>query len=160
MADYASCIFHISDTSLLVHMSNTYPQPHSLWQISFLPPDLLSCVIFILCKKPCERALLKKFDRRSSTSSGMTSAPPCQSKLLSKIHPSLASISSKYMGTESVTPSTPNAKWSDLGGVVFSGMGIDWGNPPPSRTPRPLKSPSLLISRQIRQAPCLATQNI
>ena len=119
MSDDASCLFKISDISLLAHMSATYPQPQSLWQISFLPPDLLSCVIFILCKKPCERALLKKFDRRSSTSSGMTSAPPCQSKLLSKIHPSLASISSKYMGTESVTPSTPNAKWSDLGRSRF-----------------------------------------
>ena len=42
MADDASCLFEISDTSLLAHMSSTYPQSQTLWQLSLLPTDLIS----------------------------------------------------------------------------------------------------------------------
>ena len=48
MADDASCLFDIYDTSLLAHMSAAYHQPHSLWKISLPPPYLLSCVISTL----------------------------------------------------------------------------------------------------------------
>ena len=40
MADDPSCIFGLSDASLLAHMSAVYPQPHSSWEIS-LPPSYL-----------------------------------------------------------------------------------------------------------------------
>ena len=114
IADDASHIFYLSDTSLLVYMSATNPQLHSSWQISLLPPDLIYCVISMIRRKLCERALLKMRYIRSSTSSGLTFAPPCQSTLLSNTHRSLALISSKSMGTESVTLSTPNDEWTDL----------------------------------------------
>ena len=120
MEDDASCILHISDTSLLVNMSAAYPQSHSLWQISLPSPDLISCVIYPLHRKPCERAILKMRDIRSSTSSGLTSDPPCKSTLLSKIHPSLVSISSKSTGTESVMPSKPNRRVDHLGKELVS----------------------------------------
>ena len=55
MADDASCLFELSDTSLLAHMSSAYPQYQSSWMISLPPPDLLSCVISTLRRKPCER---------------------------------------------------------------------------------------------------------
>ena len=51
MADDASCLFDISETSLLTHMSDAYTQPHSLWKISLPPLDLLSCVIYTLRRK-------------------------------------------------------------------------------------------------------------
>ena len=54
MADNASCLFEISDTSPLSHISATYPQLKSLWQISLPPPDLLSCMISTLHRKPCK----------------------------------------------------------------------------------------------------------
>ena len=38
MADDSSCIFDLSDTSFLSHMSSAYPQPLSPWQIHPLPP--------------------------------------------------------------------------------------------------------------------------
>ena len=71
-ADNASCLFYISETSLLIHMSATYPQLQSLWQISLLPPDLLSCISSTLCRNPCERAPLKIRNSRSSTRNGPT----------------------------------------------------------------------------------------
>ena len=107
------------DTSLLAHIYAAYPQSQSLWQLSLLPPDLLSCVISTLRRKPCERELHKILAIRGSTSSEMTSAPPSRSILLSKIHLSLASRSSKSMGTVSDTPSTPSAEWTDLGRSWF-----------------------------------------
>ena len=55
MADDAFHLFELSDTSLLVHMSAAYPQSQSSWQISLLPPDLLSCAISTLRRKPCDR---------------------------------------------------------------------------------------------------------
>ena len=115
MADDASCLFALSYTSLLAHLSSVYPQYRSSWMISLPPPDLLSCVISTLRRKPCERELHKILASRGSTSSGAISAPPSRSILLSKIHPSLASRSSKFMGTGSDTPSTPSAEWTDLG---------------------------------------------
>ena len=119
MADNASCMFELSDTPHLAHMSSAYPQHRSSWMISLPPPDLLSCVISTLRKKPCERELHKILASRGSTSSGETSAPPSRSILLSKIHPSLASRSSQFMGTGSDTPSTPSAEWTDLGRSRF-----------------------------------------
>ena len=56
---------------------------------------------------------------RISTRSGVTSAPPSQSILISKIHPSLASRSSKSMGTAYNIPSTPILEWTDLGRSRF-----------------------------------------
>ena len=37
MADDASCLFNLSETSFLTHMSVVYPQLHGLWQTP--PPD-------------------------------------------------------------------------------------------------------------------------
>ena len=37
-----SHIFHLYDTSLRVHVSTTYPQPHSPWKISLPMLDLIS----------------------------------------------------------------------------------------------------------------------
>ena len=49
----------------------------------------------------------------------MTSAPPYQLILLSKIHTSLVSRSSESTSTESVTSSTPSAECADLGRSRF-----------------------------------------
>ena len=55
MADDASCLFELSDTSLLAHMSSVYPQSQSLLMTSLLPTYLLSCVISTLRRRPCEQ---------------------------------------------------------------------------------------------------------
>ena len=55
MADDASCLFNLPDISFLVHMSTAYPQPLSWWQISPLPPELLSCVISTVRRKTCKQ---------------------------------------------------------------------------------------------------------
>ena len=102
MEDGASRIFDLfdlSDTSLLAHMSAAYPHPHISWMISLPPPDLLSCVISTLSRKPYKQELHQMLASRSSTNSGETSAPPSQSIMLSRIHPSLVSRPSKSTGT-------------------------------------------------------------
>ena len=71
-------------------------------------------MISTLRRKPCQPALLKMRDSRGCTSSGTNSVPPCQSILLSKIHPSLALRSSKSTTTAFSTPSTPSAGWINL----------------------------------------------
>ena len=53
------------------------------------------------------------------TGSGPTSAPPCWSDLLSKVHPSLESRFYKYTDTGSDMPTTPNNAWNDLGKILF-----------------------------------------
>ena len=77
-ADDASCNFDLSDSSLLAHMSATYPQPHNPWKISLPPPDLLSCVISTQHRKSLEQKLHKMLAIRSSTSSAATSVPSSQ----------------------------------------------------------------------------------
>ena len=59
VADDASRLFYLSDTKFITHMSVIHPQSHGLWQISLPPPELLSCMISTLCRKPCESALLR-----------------------------------------------------------------------------------------------------
>ena len=76
MSDDASCLFDLSDTSLLAHMSAAYPQPTFLWQISLPPPDLISFMIPALHRKPCEWELHKILKSRNSTSRKATNAPP------------------------------------------------------------------------------------
>ena len=76
MADDTSHLFEISDTSLLAHMSSVYPQSKISWMISLPPPDMLSCVITTLHRRPCKQELHKILARRGSTSSAATSAPP------------------------------------------------------------------------------------
>ena len=114
IANDASRLFYLSDTAFLSHMSIVHPQLHSSWQISLLLPELLSCVISTLCRKPYKQSLLKMRDSRGCTSNGPTSVPPCQPILLSNIHPSLTLISSKSTATVSGTPITPIAGWTDL----------------------------------------------
>ena len=70
-------------------------------------------------------------DSRISTTSRSTSAPPCKSTLISKIHPSLALRSYKSTGTASDTPSTPIAKWTDLGRSRFFRYGGQLQQPTP-----------------------------
>ena len=76
MVDEDSCLFDLSDTALLDHMSAAYPQPKSSWKLSLLPPDLLSCVISTLGRKPRGQELHKMLARRGYTSRGATSMPP------------------------------------------------------------------------------------
>ena len=59
MADDASRLFYLSDTEFFTHMSVVHPQLHSSWQISLPPPELISCVISTLRRKPCDPVLLK-----------------------------------------------------------------------------------------------------
>ena len=59
MADDASRLFYLSDTDFLTHMSDVRPQSHGSWQIFLPPPELLSCVILALRRKPCELAILR-----------------------------------------------------------------------------------------------------
>ena len=94
MVDEDSCLFDLSDTALLDHMSAAYPQPQSSWKFSLLPPDLLYCMISTLGRKPCGQELHKILASRGYTRSGATSTPPSRSILLSKIHPYLATRSS------------------------------------------------------------------
>ena len=58
MADDTSCLFEISDTPFIVHMSATYPKLKFLWQLYPLLSQLLSCVISTLCRNMCNRELL------------------------------------------------------------------------------------------------------
>ena len=48
MVDDTCCLFDLSDTPFLAHVSAIYPQPQILWQL--YPPlqQLLPCVIFML----------------------------------------------------------------------------------------------------------------
>ena len=140
MADNASRLFYLSDTDFLTHMSVVHPQLHASWQISLPPQELLSCVIPTLRRKPCDPALLKMRNSRGCTDSGPSSVPPCRSILLSKIHPSLTSSSSKSMATESGTPSTPSAGWTDLGKNRFLRHGGHCNGPPPGWSARPQKT--------------------
>ena len=59
MSDYASFLFNLSDTLFITHMPITYYQPHGSWNISPLPPELISCMISTLSRKTCEQALLR-----------------------------------------------------------------------------------------------------
>ena len=99
MADDASRLFYLSETDFLTRMSVVHPQLHGSWQISLPSLELLSCVISTLRRKPCELVL-------RYTGSGTTSVPPCWSILLSTIHLSLSSSSSKSTATKLGTPST------------------------------------------------------
>ena len=119
MVDDASRLFSLSDTKFLTYMSVVHPQLHGSWKISLPLPELLSCVISTLCRKPCQPALLKMRDSRGCTISGTNSVPPCQSVLLSKIHPYLASRSSKSKTTAFITTSTPSAGCINLGNNQF-----------------------------------------
>ena len=56
---------------------------------------------------------------RDCTGSGPTSAPPCWSALLSKMHPSLNLKSCRYVDTESNMPTTSSNTWTDLGKSRF-----------------------------------------
>ena len=115
IADYNPRLFYLSDTEFLTHMSVVYLQSHGLWQISLPLPELLSCMISTLLRKPCKPALLKMRDSRGCTGSGLTSAPTCWSILLSKIHPSLTSRFSESTATWFGTPRTTSTGWNDLG---------------------------------------------
>ena len=119
MADDALRLFNLSDTSFITHVSVTYPQLHGWWQISPPPPELLSCVISTLLRKLCKQAILSMQDSRGCIGIGLTYVPPCQPILLSKIHISLASNSSKSTDAGSVTPSTPIVRWTNLGKNLF-----------------------------------------
>ena len=59
MDDDASRLFYLSETNFLTHMSVVHPQSHGSWQISLPSPELLSCMISMLHRNPCEPALLK-----------------------------------------------------------------------------------------------------
>ena len=119
MTDYASPLFHLSDTQFLSHISVSYPHMLSSWQISPLTQVLISWVISTLRRKPCKRALLSIKDSIGCTSSGLNYVSPCWSILISNIHPSLKSKFSYYTGTRSNTPDTPSAKWINLGRDQF-----------------------------------------
>ena len=110
MAVDTSHLFDLYDIYLLTHMSAAYPQLHSLWKITLPLLGLLSCVIYTLRRKMCGQELNNILSIRSSTSSGATSVSPSRSILLSKIHLSLASRSSKSTGTASDMPSTPSTE--------------------------------------------------
>ena len=77
MADDASCLFYLSDTEFITHISIVHPQSHSSWQISFPPPELRSCMVSTLHRKPCNPALLKMRESRGYIGSGPTSMTPC-----------------------------------------------------------------------------------
>ena len=119
MDDDDSRLFYLSDTKLLTYMSVVHPQSHGLWQISLLPPKLISYVISTMHRKPCKPELLKMRYRKGCTGIGPTSVPTCWSTLLSKIHPSLASRSSKSTATKFGTPITPSVRWTNLGNNWF-----------------------------------------
>ena len=119
MADDASHLFHLSDTTFLTHMSVIHPQLQGLWKISLPPPELIYCMILTLRRKLCKPSLLRMRDKRCCTGSSPTSVSPCQSILLSKIHPFLASKSSNSMTTVSGTPSNPSARGTNLGNNRF-----------------------------------------
>ena len=59
MADDASHLFYLSHTNFLTHISVVHPRLNGSWQISLPPPELLSCVISTLRRKPCKPELLK-----------------------------------------------------------------------------------------------------
>ena len=119
MADDSSRLFHLSHTEFLTHVSAVHPQSHGPWQISLPPPELLSWVVSMLHMKPCEPALHRMRDSRGCTGSGPTSVPPCWSILLSKVHPSLVSSSSKSTSIAFGTPGTPSAGWTNMGNNWF-----------------------------------------
>ena len=100
-------------------IQTVYPQSQNSWTISLPPPNLFSCVISTLRRKPCEQEKHNILASRGSTSSGASSAPHSRTILLSKIHPSLASRSYKSTRTGTDTPSTQTAKWTDLGRSPF-----------------------------------------
>ena len=111
MVDDASCLFELSYTSFLIHVSVIYAHLLGLWNIYPSPPEVLSCMISMLHRNPCERAILGMRNIRICISIGQTYVPPCWSIIISKIRPSLISKYSKYMGTGFNTPSTPSSTW-------------------------------------------------
>ena len=119
IADDASCLFDLSDTTFLAYMYVTYQKPRILWKLCPLPSQLISCIISMMLRKPCNQGLHRTRADRDSTGSGPISAPPCRLDLLSKIHPSLKWKYCRYMETGSNTPSTPSANWTDLGKSRF-----------------------------------------
>ena len=110
----AYCLLSLSDAYFITHMSVAYPQLHGSWQISPLPPELVSYMISMLRRKPCDPELLRMRESRVCIGSGTTYVLPCRSILLSNIHPPLVSNSSKSTAIGSVTPVTPSAWWTDL----------------------------------------------
>ena len=119
MADDTSCLFDLSDTPFIAHISVTYPQSHISRQLYPLKLQLLSCMIFTMRRKPCKKVLHRMRANRDSTGCGTISAPHCRSALLLKIHLSLKLKSCRYMDTGSDTPSTPSVEWTNLGNSRF-----------------------------------------
>ena len=155
MADDASRLFYFPGTSFLAHMYAAYPQFLSFWKISPLPPQMLSCVISILCSKLCKGALIKMQGSRSCVRSGHNYAPPFRSNLISKIHTFPRSRYFGYMDTDSVMPTTPGNVTKDLGKSWFLRHGCRLRRPTSwvaSPTREVLPTPNL--------TPCLSTQSI
>ena len=97
-----------------------------------------------LRRKLCDPELPKMRDSRGYTCSGPTSVPPCRSILLSKIHPFLASISSKSTAIAFGTPSTPRTGWTNLGKNRFFRNGGKLQHPTSWMVcPTPEKHPAL-----------------
>ena len=94
-----------------------------------LPPQLISCVICTLCSQLCYQVLHRMHANRDSTGSGLISDPPYGPALLSNIHPSLELKYCRYMDTGFDMPSTPSAKWSDLGKSRFLRHGGQFRQP-------------------------------
>ena len=123
MVDDTSCLFDLSDTPFLAHVSVTYPQPQISWQLFPLPPQLFSCVISLLCRKLCNQELHWMRANRECTSIGPTYALPFLLSLISKIHPSLEMKYCRYMDTGSDMPTTPSDACIDLGKSQFLSHG-------------------------------------
>ena len=138
MADDAYHLFDLSDTPSLVRMSATYLQPQILWQLCPLPPQLISCVISMLRRKSCNQEIYRMCANRGCAVSGPTSASPCQSYLLSKMHPSLKLKSCRYMGTGLNILTTTSNTWNELGKIHFLRHGV-WLRQPTSLMASPIQ---------------------
>ena len=136
-----SRLFILPSTPFLAGMSSTCPQLQTLLLIYFLPPQLISCMIFTARRRPWEQKILNMRNTRGCKGIGNTSAPPFWPTLLYKIHPysELASYGFTYTASKMLT--TPSDAWTNLGKVGFSGMGVDCSDPPPRWPPRPKKPP-------------------
>jgi hypothetical protein len=88
MADDTSRLQHLSDTELLAHFEQHYPQQQP-WQLLHLPPDCASKLTSaLLCKQPLPLTPPSTPNHKTkSLEFGPTSAPRCKSPLASSTSP-------------------------------------------------------------------------
>ena len=160
MADNASCLVSLSDTTFIYHIPSAYPQPQNQWPICRPSPNIFSCITSIMQRMLCKQELNKISNNRVCAGSAETSENPCCSILILKIRTFLKSISYRCTDTESVMSTTLSSAFDDLGKNQFIRHWGDCENPSTWWSPQYYKPPGFSVQHQNVQTPHLVAYNL